>query len=660
MDEIMDEITMTPLPPDQESGEPLSRLREMQPVQPVDAEQCRKFTETLTRYKAGKARLEKRVQDAEKWWRLRNEFCEDPQTDHGDLKEKFRSRSSWLFNVLASKHADYHESYPTLNFLARAEDDRAEAKMLSKIVPAVLKQNHFEETYDMVGWQKLKTGTGVYKIFWDQSKLNGLGDISVQRRNLLDLFWEPGITDIQGSRYFFDVEMVDAEVLEDEYPGLDTKALRGSVEPAKMPTEDNVDDTDKIPVIDVYYKRRGKLHYAKYTGETVLYATENDNEVTRKERDPLTGILTGVHTAASDGLYDHGLYPYVFDVLYPVEGSPAGFGYIDVAANAMTRIDLMNQSFLANVKANATPRYFKRSDGGINEEEFLDTNKAIVHVNGLIDENELRLIDGKPLSNDQLSILNSTISELRETTGNTEAGNGIRQSGVTAASAYAALQEAAGKTSRDSTLTSYRAAEKIGYMVCELIRQKYDMPRQFRIMGDLGREEFVAFDNSGMQPQWQGMIGGIDMGYRVPEYDIDVVPEKNTSYTKIAQNELALQLYSGGFFAPQNADQSLACLSIMDFDSKEQVEQKVAQNGTLFTSLRQWQQLTMELAARFAPEMVPGLSAAITGDTGGAVPSQVGEAPDLENLTGENQEATIVQNARERAATASQPGGSTK
>ncbi|MBO6270160.1 MAG: hypothetical protein J6N19_13610 [Clostridium sp.] len=649
-----------PIQQEQSDQTPLRAMRNMQHVQPVDSEQCRKWNELLSRYKSGKSRLEKRIQDAEKWWQQRNEFAEDPNTDYGDLKKGFRSRSAWLFNVLASKHADYHEAYPTLNFLARAEDDKAEAKMLSKIVPAVLKQNHFEEIYDMAGWQKLKTGTGVYKVVWDQNKLHGLGDISILRRSLLNLFWEPGITDIQDSKCFFDVELVDIEQLQDDYPDLDVRQLRnGGIEPTKIPTEDNVPTDDKVTLIDVYYKRRGKLHYCKYVGETVLYATENDNEVFKTDRDPMTGTISAVHTRAADGLYDHGLYPYVFDVMYPLEESPAGFGYIDVAANAMTRIDLMNQSFMANVMANAKPRYFKRTDGGINEEEFLDTNKSIVHVNGQIDEQELRPIEGKPLTGDQLSVLSSTIQEMRETTGNTEAGNGIKQAGVTAASAYAALQEASGKTSRDSTLTSYRAAAKIGYMVCELIRQHYDLPRQFRITGDMGQDMYVAFDNQGMQPQWQGMIGGVNMGYRVPEYDIDVVPEKNTSYTKMAQNELALQLYSAAFFNPGNADQSLACLSIMDFDSKEQVEQKVAQNGTLFTQLRQWQQLALQLAARYEPGMVQGLSQAITGDTGAAIPTD-GSVEPVEVNTGEPQEATIVQNARERAATSAQPGGSTK
>ena len=664
----MDEITNLPLqqgrsglglPLQQEKQEsPLQAMQQMEHIQPVDAEQCRKWNELLAKYKSGKVKLEKRIQDAEKWWRLRNEFTEDPNTDFGDLKKGFRSKSAWLFNVIASKHADYHEAYPTLNFLARAQDDKAEAMMLSKIVPAVLKQNHFEETYDMVGWQKIKTGTGVYKVVWDQNKLNGLGDISVLRRSLLNLYWEPGISNIQDSKCFFDVELVDRETLQDEYPDLDIRQLRGNIEPTKMPTEDNVDTDTKIPLVDVYYKRRGKLHYAKYVGETVLYATENDNTVIKTDRDPMTGTISGVHTKAADGLYDHGMYPYVFDVMYPLEESPAGFGYVDVAANAMTRIDLMNQSFLANVKANATPRYFFRADGAINEEEFLDTNKALVHVEGGLDDMNLRPIDGKPLSNDQLSVLSNTIAELRETTGNTEAGNGIKQSGVTAASAYAALQEASGKTSRDSTLTSYRAAEKIGYMVLELIRQFYDLPREFRITGEMGQEQFVSFSNAGMQPQWQGMIGGVDMGYRVPEYDIDVVPEKNSSYTKISQNELALQLYNAAFFRPDNADQSLACLSIMDFDSKEEVEQKVAQNGTLFTKLRQWQQLALELAMRFAPDMVQGLSQAITGEAAPAQPIDTGEV-DL-NTGDLKRESTRMQNAREKAANSSQPGGSAK
>ena len=64
---------------------------------------------------------------------------------------------------------------------------------------------------------KMKTGTGVYKIVWDKNLLNGLGDIRVENVNLLNLYWQPGVKKIQKSRYFFQTEMVEKEVLLQQY-----------------------------------------------------------------------------------------------------------------------------------------------------------------------------------------------------------------------------------------------------------------------------------------------------------------------------------------------------------------------------------------------------------------------------------------------------------
>ena len=46
--------------------------------------------------------------------------------------------SGWLHNVIVSKHADAIEAYPEPNILPREESDRAEAKVLSAIIPCVL------------------------------------------------------------------------------------------------------------------------------------------------------------------------------------------------------------------------------------------------------------------------------------------------------------------------------------------------------------------------------------------------------------------------------------------------------------------------------------------------------------------------------------------
>ena len=91
-----------------------------------------------------------------------------------------------------------------------------------------------------------------------------------------------------------------------------------------------------------------------------------------------------------EGLYDDGLYPFVFDSLFPVEGSPCGYGYVDLCQNSQIAIDMLRTAFVKNCKAGATPRYFERVDGMVNEEEFLDTTKPIVHVNGNLSQDSIQ------------------------------------------------------------------------------------------------------------------------------------------------------------------------------------------------------------------------------------------------------------------------------
>ena len=50
---------------------------------PIGAEQVRKFTEILMKYKTGKAHTEQRVIAAENWWKLRNTAEEEKETNIG-------------------------------------------------------------------------------------------------------------------------------------------------------------------------------------------------------------------------------------------------------------------------------------------------------------------------------------------------------------------------------------------------------------------------------------------------------------------------------------------------------------------------------------------------------------------------------------------------
>lgn len=636
-------------------------------VQAIGPEQLKKFTQVLQKYKSGKTQTESRIVASENWWKLRNSMEEKKNSNVGS-DGSFMSVSGWLHNVIVSKHADAMESFPEPNILPREESDKKEAQRLSDIVPCILEQNQFEETYSDAMWQKIKSGTGVYKVVWDASKLNGLGDISVEQVNLLNIYWEPGVTDIQRSRYFFHTELCDKDVLEEQFPQLAGKLNGKGFMSTKFLYDDHVDIENKHTVIEVYYHKyvngKNTLQYCKYVGDQVLYATENEQRrPTQQVVDPESGMAVEVEAGlsmAETGLYDHGKYPYVFDPLFPIEGSPCGYGYVDICRNPQMEIDMLKTSFVKNAMVGATPRYFSRGDGSVNEEEFLDLSKAIVHVNNA-SEDALRRIEHNSLDGMYVNVLDRTIQELRETSGNTETSTGNIQSGVTAASAIAALQEASGKGSRDSTQASYRAYMQIVDICIELIRQFYDLPRQFRIVGEYGMQQFISYSNEGIQPQHQGVDFGQDMGYRKPVFDIKVSAQKRNVYTKVSQNELALQFFQMGFFNPQMTDQALMCMEMMEFDGKDMIMQRVAQNGTMFQKLQQYMQIALALAQQYEPataEMIAQDVMTFMGGGAGAAPAAGGNAQMFQSDhiagLGKN-EPTNVTNARQRSGNASQP-----
>lgn len=624
----------------------------------IGEEQLQEFTKILEEYKAGKVQTEQRILASENWWKLRNSIKEQKDSKAaGD--DGFKAVSGWLHNVIVSKHADAMKAYPEPNILPREQGDKGEALMLSAIIPCILEQNHFEQTYSDANWQKLKTGTGLYKVVWDKSKLHGLGDISVTRVNLLNVYWEPGVTDIQRSRYFFHTELEDKDVLEERYPQLQGKLKGQSFFSTKFIYDDHVKTENKHTVIEVYYHKyiQGKntLQYCKYVGDQVIYATENE---VQPISDPMTGQVKP--PMAVTGLYDHGKYPYFFDALFPIEGSPCGYGYVDLCRNPQTEIDILKTSMVKNAMVGATPRYFSRIDGNINEEEFLNTSKPIVHVNGNVDEATLRRIDHTPLDGMYVNLLDRSIDELRETSGNTEAATGSTPGSVTAASGIAALQEAAGKTSSDSTQASYRVYSQIVDMCIELIRQFYDMPRKFRILGQYGMERYVTYTNQGIQPQHQGNDFGQDMGFRLPVFDIKVSAQKKNVYTKVAQNELALQFFQMGFFNPQMVDQSLMCLEMMDFDDKDIIMQKISQMGTMHRKLMQYMQIALSLAQATNPALAQQIAQDVIQSNGGTVPMGIGggslQIQQSDNISGKpKKEHSVVANARQQSNDAAQP-----
>ena len=544
---------------------------------PIGAEEVARAEQILQKYKVGKAALDQRLVDNELWFRMGHwKNYQNPM-----MEGKPQPSSGWLFNSIANKHADAMDNYPAPNVLPRAPDDEQTARVLSSVLPVVLEQADYEQVYSDTWWRKLKQGTGVKGVFWDPEQRGGVGEITVRPMNLLMLYWEPGVDDIQASPNFFSLSLEDTDQLTERWPQLEGHSTSALEVPHYL-HDGGLDTNGKSVVVDWYYKKRNAegrrvLHYCKFCNGVVLYASENDPEY------------------AGRGFYDHGQYPFVFDPLFVEEDSPAGFGYIDVMKECQTAIDRMNHAMDENVLLSSKQRYVLSDAAGVNEEELADFSRDIVHVVGRLGDDSFRPLQTTGLQGNSLSYRNSRIEELKEISGNRDMTQGGTAGGVTAASAIAALQEAGSKLSRDMLKSAYRAFAKECYLIMDLMRQFYDEERVFRIIGETGRSEFVHFSGAALRAQALPGVGGVELGSREPIFDIVVSAEKKSTFSRLSQNETAKECYQLGFFAPRNADAALAALEMMDFEGIEKVRQRVRRNGTLAQRLEQLQSQLVQL-----------------------------------------------------------------
>ena len=551
----------------------------------------------LRKYVAGKKSIDDKATANQMWWRLRHLEI-DPEND-----DEKRSVSAWAVNSILNKHADIMDSFPKPNILPREADDEQEAKTLTNIAPVILEQNDYEEVYRNAGWDFCLDGGCITSVLWDSSKRDGLGDIAITNVDVHNLFWKPGIQDIQKSPKLFYVTLEDVDEMRLKYP-----KLKEQIGPQNtgMITEylhdDSIDTSNCVECINMYYKKtimltaqvpttdeKGKVaveevqvprtlvHLAIIVGNQLAFCSENER-------------------GYENGFYEHGQYPFVVRRAFPVKDTPWGFGYLDIMKNPQLYIDAMDDDIIRIADMKARPRFWAKKNANISLEAFADWSQQIVEVATGELGDAVRQMDIYDVPAGIMEHRANKIEELKETSGNRDFNQGGVSGGITAASAVAALQEAGSKLSRDMNKELYRGAREEYYLVIELIRQFYTEPRSFRINGEMGDYRFVQYSNAGIVNVDTMMPDGT-VRHRRPMFDISITAEKQSPFNRAAQNETAKELYGLGLFAPENAIPALECLDMMDFEGKDKLKQQIQQNAVMLQQFQAALQLIQTVAA---------------------------------------------------------------
>ena len=552
--------------------------------------------EDLLKYVDGKKAVDMKATENQEWWRLRHWSVLREQNEGS--RAGVAVGSAWTINSLLNKHADIMDSFPKPNVLPREADDEEEARLLSDIIPTILEQNDYEQVYRTMGWDICIDGAAITGVFWDGSKHDGMGDISVTNIDVHNLFWQPGVQDIQDSDKVYYVSLEDVDMLRHRWPEIADKiGPQDSGMVTKYIHDDTIDTSNCTEVVNLYYKKtvmepvymdgldeqgnetKIKVHEAPHTilhmaiiiGNELAFCSENEK-------------------GYEDGFYAHGQYPFVIRRLFPIKDSPWGFGYLDIMKNPQKDIDKLDQAIIENAMRKTRSRWWVRKNANIDPQAFADWDQELIEVAGGELGEAVRQVDVDTIPPGAMNHLVNKVDELKETSGNRDFSQGSTASGVTAASAIAALQEAGSKLSRDINKELYRGSREEYYLIIELIRQFYDETRSFRISDGQGGYEFEEFNNGNMIPRDVVQPDGT-IRHRRPVFDITVSAEKQSPFSRAAQNETAKELYGLGLFHPENSTAALVCIDMMDFEGKEKVKQQIQENSILLQQFQAMQQI---------------------------------------------------------------------
>ncbi len=450
-----------------------------------------------------------------------------------------------LFSTCEALLADVMDYYPQPVILGQDADDGDLASELCEVVRYVMKRRNYRKTYREKVRSALIKGTSVQEVFWDDSLYGGLGDVNIRQWDIKDFFFDPRCEDIQQGRACFKTVRLHRSWFKMHYPELEPLMEADSFSRV-IPGDDDTPDEEEILLIEYWYKTisedgRSLVHMAKLAGNVLLEDSTKD---------------------FPEGLYDHGLYPFIVEPLYKASSSPFGLGVMDVFGPSQHTADKLDQIIVKNALLSGKLKLLVDKGADVDIDALTDYSKEVVRA-GRIDDNAVRWFSALPLNPVVYSHYNGKIQMIKDESGQNQLNRGEGLRNVTAASAIIALQEAGNKRSRMIIQQLYDGFETAVHMIIELIAQFYTENRWFRVNGATGTPKVVSFNSQKLV-----VPGSAQNQYkRHFDFDVRIEAQKQTPIEAAYRNELAMQLLqvSGGLMTP------IMAIEMMEFEGKERI-----------------------------------------------------------------------------------------
>lgn len=472
---------------------------------------------------------------------------EDMQSTDTDLPKPM---TPVINSTIENMAADLADNYPQ----AIVQPESPEDQVVADIVGALVRQNHdsanYRREYMNVVHDILTGGYGVQEVGYDVTANNNIGAAFIRYVNNHNILFDPQVTDLQLGRGVFKIMPQTLDYLNSRYPehagefAADTFTL-------KEDTELTYDQTKSVLLMEFWFKEwvqegdigHWAVHMAQMAGRQLLADSRDEKP---------------------EGYFSMGVYPFVLTPLFRRKNSCLGYGVPDLFGEIQKYSDKLDQIVLKNAALSAHNKLLNTTQSGFDTWDLQDWSKDVHEGENL---NGLTWFPTPPLPQYIITESAAMRQTLRDESGANDFSRGNTASGVTAASAIAALQEMSSKRTRMIAMSLWEDYKTAVRYEIEFEREFNVLPREVMLIKD-GQQFTATFESAIMERQSAFSNDNVPI-----EFMVSIKVERENRFTTTAHNELILQMVQMGIVTPQQA------LELMVFEGKEALLAKNLQQG---------------------------------------------------------------------------------
>lgn len=396
-------------------------------------------------------------------WKKYEDYCRNNQNTPIEEDDP-GSVTNVIFPIIASQVADLVDEPVDIMCVGEEPSDEVFSKDVGHLLDWVSFKNKMFTKMDRFEWRRLKFGSSVWKVHYDPFTQM----IVIEPISPINFFPDPQVKEpwlLQEGDFHDHVRFQSIGHLKRAWGSVASKLepMRTADADISIFDGETNDETTartsrKALVIEHWnLEGRGMLRRRIVANETMLYDSKQKY----------------------NSIYDHGKYPFSFVQCYPLEGRLWGMGDAELLLPTQDLINDLDDQIRRNARLMGNMQIVVGLASGINIRKWIA--KAGLKIPAR-DPEAWKAVDPKPMPEYIQARRIQAMQEAELISGRPDVTEG-RRSGVRAASAIMALQEAGNRRARHKKLTLQDSMGSVYEFSIDYLKQFFTEEQAFRILG---------------------------------------------------------------------------------------------------------------------------------------------------------------------------------